>query len=116
MPCAPPASDSFAPRRLAGLGQCNGDQSLDRNRGYHPGLVRRYRSVPARPPTDNASCRLGGNLAVLRTASVRTNVLGAWRGMEFLRGVASWKLSLRPAGNSALVHSKYRSAPYPPSV
>src|SRR5262245_19941724 len=68
------------------------------NRGYHAGLVRRHWSVPAHALTTNASCRLGGSLAVLRAASVRTNVLGAGRGMEFLRGVASWKLSLRPAG------------------
>src|SRR6516225_858360 len=84
--------------------------------GHETFLVCRHRSIPARAPTDNVSCRLGGSLAILRAASVRTDVLGAWPGMEFSRGVASWKFLLRPARNSALVHSEHWRAPCPPSV
>ena len=54
-----------------------------------------------------------GGMAVLRSTSVRDDVLGPCRRVDLSRGGSAWQLTLRFAWSLALVHCERRRAPCP---
>src|SRR2546425_4264625 len=80
------------------------------------GDARRVPGVCAGAAPRDAPVHIARRVAVLRSAPVRADVLGARRALGLRRGGAAGELILPPPQTAPVGHREYRATPHPPSA